>query len=227
MGWVKPRRQQGLTLVQVSVVLVAAVLIVVVATVSWHLYKDWRAAGFRSDLSQMESWLWQFKDRKQRWPGDCDRDGIIGYEPPHSRIADEVPSRAADPDETACGHGDENHQDTVFSDLRLSGIVSSSSTNDELAAHRFGGHFLVGSGAAEGTLHNVIVAYRVPTWAAWRLDRYYDGVEGGDAGRIRRWDAGVSGGPWPKDAESDEKVAVAFFFDKPLPAKDDQDESAD
>lgn len=75
----RPRKQQGFTLVEMSVVLVLAGLLVAAVTAGQELVNTAKARKAVNDIVTLESQLQLYAQAKGRFPGDCDADGVIDY----------------------------------------------------------------------------------------------------------------------------------------------------
>jgi prepilin-type N-terminal cleavage/methylation domain-containing protein len=73
------RKQQGFTLVEMSVVLVLAGLLVAAVTAGQELINTAKAKKAVNDLVALDSQLQLYAQAKGRFPGDCDADGVIDY----------------------------------------------------------------------------------------------------------------------------------------------------
>jgi len=73
------RKQQGFTLVEMSVVLVLAGLLVAAVTAGQELVNTAKAKKAVNDIVALESQLQLYAQAKGRFPGDCDADGVIDY----------------------------------------------------------------------------------------------------------------------------------------------------
>lgn len=214
--------QRGFTLVELAVVLVVIGIILGAVLKGQELVNNAKGKRLQNDLKALESMMWTYYDRKGRWPGDCNADGLIQYPPANALAPVVTMSDDADPTKDGCGDNGSGAEtgNAPFSDMRASGVAPTETPNVSLARHVANGPFQIGmadDSAGSGAQANVIVAYNVPTWMAKMIDAYIDGNEAGQAGRIRRWDVSVTGGPWPSEGENDKPVALAYFFDRPMP----------
>lgn len=73
------RKQQGFTLVEMSVVLVLAGLLVAAVTAGQELVNTAKAKKAVNDIVALESQLQLYAQAKGRFPGDCDADGVIDF----------------------------------------------------------------------------------------------------------------------------------------------------
>jgi len=73
------RKQRGFTLVEMSVVLILAGLLVAAVTAGQDLINTAKAKKAVRDISTLSSQLHLYAQSKGRLPGDCDADGVIDY----------------------------------------------------------------------------------------------------------------------------------------------------
>jgi len=217
----QPNRQSGFSLIELAVVLVIIGIILGAILKGQDLINSSKVKKVQSDMSSIETMLWSYYDRKGRWPGDCDIDGLVGFQPVNAvSPAAALDNSATDPSTISCDAATPaEDQNTAFADLRAAKLAPTSTVNAQLASHMANGVFNIGyaDDTTNGLQANVIVAYDVPAWMAKMMDVSTDGQEDGATGRIRRWDSGVNGGTWPTTALDESSVAVAYYYDKILP----------
>jgi len=219
-GWKLQERQKGFTLVNVAALVVSSGVAFGVAVQGPDMLDAAKYERFQQDLSQMENVVWDYKTNTKRWPGDCNQDGVISYQPQHKVSSDVSPehfvSETSSAASEACqrlGTGTES-VNASFADLRLSGLTDDVS-NRVISKHSLGDFFQIGHAQFSQTRSaNVIVAYGIPASVARYVDNQWDGSESGQQGRIRRWDTQADGATWP---EGDQKVSLAYYFDQKLP----------
>jgi hypothetical protein len=148
-------------------------------------------------------------------PGDCNGDGVIGYGiGPGATGTGLSFTSNTDPTIDSCANStiSETDPNRAFADLRVQRVLSYSQPNRNLARHVFNDYFVIGTIASGGKNYNAIVIYGIPAWAAKMIDVSIDGSADGAAGRVRRYD--VTGwSDWPDDANNDQVVSLAYFFD--------------
>ena len=217
----KLHRQHGFTLVELAVVLVIIGIILGAVLKGQELINNSKAKSLQSNLKSIETMMWSYYDRKGRWPGDCDINGIIGYTPDNAVSSTNALSTSSDPTAETCSAATPvENQNTTLAELRASRIAPYDTPNNVFASHVSDGVFQVGSvddSAGSGEIVNAIVAYRVPSWMAKVIDVSIDGKEDGEVGRVRRWDTAVAGATWPTEAADDQMVALTYMFDRVLP----------
>jgi prepilin-type N-terminal cleavage/methylation domain-containing protein len=156
------RKQKGFTLVEMSVVLVLAGLLVAAVTAGQELINTAKAKKAVNDIVSLESQLQLYAQAKGRFPGDCDADGVIDYAADATSRADEdnndraneyafvstyptIPANGADAvlETDACALSGTGADSTVvtnddnanvwLNDLKVAGFVSDSAVNRKLA----------------------------------------------------------------------------------------------
>ena len=220
-NWQLKQRQRGFTLVNIAALVVSSGVAVGVAVQGGEILSSAKYDSFYKELTQIENVVWDYKLANKRWPGDCNQDGLIGYQPLNSVEAAATEGHAvsdvSNAEVEACKPYSEGVEsvNASFSDLRVSGLLNSNS-NLSIAKHSMGDFFQIGQAqSTDGkSAANVIVAYGVPADVARYVDESWDGDAAGDKGRIRRWDVQAAGGKWPAGQQ---KVALAYYFDKKLP----------
>ncbi len=72
------RNERGFTLIELSIVLVIIGIIIGAVLKGQDLIQNARNKKFINDVKKWEIALWAYEDRKGRFPGDSNKDGIIG-----------------------------------------------------------------------------------------------------------------------------------------------------
>ena len=220
---VRPLGGRGFTLVEMAVGLVILVLLFAAVVKGRDLIDHSHNKRMLGSLKALETAIWEYRDALERWPGDCDGDGVIGYRPVDGVDAGlALDAKLVDPLSLSCDAAateDPEHKDTAFADLRLHQVLRQKTPNAVLARHPAGGLMHIGSlqDASSGESTNLIVLYHVTVATARYLDRHLDGSEDGRRGRLRRWDSspGNLGIAWP--AQDERLVAVSYQFENTLP----------
>jgi prepilin-type N-terminal cleavage/methylation domain-containing protein len=156
------RKQKGFTLVEMSVVLVLAGLMVAAVTAGQELINTAKAKKAVNDVVSLASNLQLYTQAKGRFPGDCDADGVIDYDAGATSRLDTdnneraeayafistyptIPANGADAEEVtdACALAGDTTNNTVvtnddnanvwLNDLKVAGFVSDSAVNRKLA----------------------------------------------------------------------------------------------
>ncbi|MEK6749154.1 MAG: hypothetical protein AABY83_08110 [Pseudomonadota bacterium] len=197
----------------IAVIVVCALVILLVGFKGGDMLALMQGKRLLRELKAVENALWEYKDKKRYWPGDCDRDGKFAYLPEHVVQASVQLSPAVVPKNESCqSEFAEEDQNSIFSDLRMARLWVYGAPNNVAAKHTGGGVFHVGSAQLATGKVNVMVVYNVTVRLAKMLDVQLDGAADGRQGRIRRWDEKAAGTSWPGD--DDQRVAAAFFFDQ-------------
>ncbi len=209
------KNMKGFTLVELAIVLVIIGIILGAVLKGQELIKNAKAKRVENDLKGLEAMIWTFYDRKHYFPGDCNQNGIIGYNAPNNTTGG-TPSTNTDPTADYCASTTtgEYNVNRSFSDLRVARIASYEEPNSSLAKHAYNGWFNIGYDTVSGTNYNAIFVYGIPAWMAKMIDVSIDGVEEGTKGRVRRHDTGDGGDTWPSDSNNNQLVSIAYYFEK-------------
>lgn len=216
-------QRKRLNLFTVAVTVVCTGLMLGAAVKGNTLISNLQYQGFYEELRSMEDRAWSFKSQLSYWPGDCDRDGIIGHQP-QNRLSDQLsvnnyPSREHYQISDSCiGIKKLESVNASFSDMRRAGFLDLRQSNEDVSSHQLGGifqfgHSLIGQNNEPA---NVIVAYGVPVSIARSIDSAMDGKVDGEHGRVRRFDEQAGGSQWP-GIGNQQTVTLAYYFDQKLP----------
>ena len=231
--------QKGFTLVELSVVVLIAGLLLMAVMKGQTMLENARAQKLLNDVKQVEMLLGQFENAKGRLPGDCDRNGLIDYS-----LADlggtagadygltDNADRAAQYDYSGgdlsttgalggalrfCPDTGVASADTIsananlwINDLRAAGTISRATTNRLFAKHVAEDFVFVGSVAINGELFNAITIANVPTLMAKKVAVNLNGSESlSSRGQLRRLKAASA------------EISAADAFDDAWPANND------
>lgn len=212
---IRVRSERGFTLVELAIVLVIIGIILGAVLKGQEQINNAKVKRIQNDIKGFEAMLWTFYDRKNYFPGDCNQDGLIGYNAPNN-ITGDTPSNNTDPTADYCASitTGENNVNRAFSDMRVANVAPYGQPNILLAKHAYNGYFHIGYATVGGTNYNAIFIYGIPAWMAKMIDVSIDGVENGAEGRVRRHDTGDGGAAWPGDNANNTLVALAYFFDR-------------
>jgi prepilin-type N-terminal cleavage/methylation domain-containing protein len=212
--------QQGFTLIEMAIVLVIIGLILGAVLKGQELIGNAKVKKLQQQfINGLDGFIWGFYDRKGRFPGDCNNNGLIGYALPNGVAAPyAVPAVSTNQNPTAAGEycqttATAENQNVPFGDLRSQGFLSPNATNQELTRFTgFGTQTEVRIGTANA--RNAIVVYNIPSYAAQMIDASIDGAENATSGRLRAWDAATAGlgGAW--QTNKDQLVHIVYYFDR-------------
>ncbi len=207
------RGEKGFTLVELAIVLVIIGIILGAVLKGQELMNNAKAKRIQNDMQGFEAMIWTYYDRKGRYPGDCNGDGVYAYNPPNLTIGTATPpSNNATPTGDYCALSTTTEGiNTPFSDLRVSRVAPQGTPNVTLARHQYNDFYKIGTTT---TGVNIIVVYGVPAWLAKMIDVSIDGTESGTAGRLRNYSTAPAGSAWPADTANDQIVSIAYFFEK-------------
>ncbi len=207
-------KHKGFTLVELAIVLVIIGIILGSILKGQELIKNAKVKRMINDMRSLEAMIWTYYDRKKRFPGDCNQNGIIGFNAPNDTVG-AIPSDNIDPTIDDClASSDENNVNRAFSDLRVTRIAPYSKPNIILAKHINNGFINIGYSTINGINYNVIVIYNIPAWMARAIDSTIDGTENGLVGLVRRHDTQDGGAIWPSEENGNQPVSLEYYFDQ-------------
>ncbi len=204
--------EKGFTLVELAIVLVIIGIILGAVLKGQELINNAKVKRIQRDLKGLEAMLWTYYDRKNFFPGDCNQDGIIGFNALNN-VTGTIPSNNTDPTVDNCSAGGDDDVNRAFSDMRTARVAPYQQPNVVLAKHAANGFFNIGYDTVAGVDYNAIFVYNIPAWMAKMIDVSIDGIEDGTAGRVRRHDTIDGGDLWPPDTQNDTLVCLAYYFD--------------
>ena len=238
-----PRRvQRGLYLLEIAIGMAVVGVLVGMALQSQEVVEQYRQTQFVSRVQNLLSKLSSHRQTWGRWPGDCNRDGLIDpafnnpatlpeldYAVPVSQTA--AASSTATyvlgntcPTSTLTPFGDSN---VAYNELRLASLVRSGETNRKAADHGLGGEMHLGTldvNSGQTYLedkYNALVLTEVPIVAARRLAIAINGQDGSASNRhrVRRSTTlGSFDDAWTASGETElKRITVVIFFDRVPP----------
>lgn len=210
------RSSEGFTLVELAIVLVIIGIILGAILKGQALIDNARIKRVENDMRGLEAALWTFFDRYNRFPGDCDRNGLIDASTYNNRGALDN-----NPDVLFCTTPTNNgDKDTPWAELKATRILSRGADNRDLARNAFGGTFYIGSAHnGHGAYVNAIAVADIPCFVAKAIDASIDGALDSGSGRIRVLtganvfsDTSDSDNPWANYCSDNEDALVDIIY---------------
>lgn len=218
-------------------------ILVLMVLKSQEVLEQYRQGEFLNRVRTLEANLKAYRTTYGRWPGDCNRDGLIDYEFVGVSMLEAVetfdyalPSTltAAANSEAAYAPGNTCPTSTMapwrkvnvpYNELKLGGQLSAGETNRKAASHGLGGSAFLGAFPINPaltnseSLFNAIVLTRVSISSARRLAVAIDGSDGSasNRNRVRRANDTLTSFSlvWTAAGETENKtITVAIFFDR-------------
>ncbi|MCX7857668.1 MAG: prepilin-type N-terminal cleavage/methylation domain-containing protein [Deltaproteobacteria bacterium] len=211
------RKEKGFTLVELAIVLVIIGIILGAILKGTELINNAKVKRLQNDLKGIEAAMWTYYDRQGRMPGDCDRNGIIGFGLTVGTSGSGLGyTTTATPTADYCATPAtaETNANRAWSDMRVQRVLSYATPNTDLARHNFNDFFAIGSIISGANSYNAIVVYGIPAWAAKMIDTAIDGSADGTAGRVRNFSTSATGTTWPADTLNDQIVSLIYYFDR-------------
>jgi prepilin-type N-terminal cleavage/methylation domain-containing protein len=233
--------QRGFTLIEIAVVLALLGILAAISFKSQELIEQYRQSQFVTGVRILQANLNAYRTTYGRWPGDCNRDGLIDHVfISSSQLSNDVydygvPSTLTEAatSSTAYALGMLCPASTLapyeklnvpFNELKWGGQTPSGEPNRKSASHAMGGFAFAGTFNINPALtntedrFNAIVLTHVPIAAARRLAVAVDGADGAAANlnRVRRSDDLFTFAPlWTAAGETEAKlISVVLFFDR-------------
>lgn len=233
--------QRGFSLVEFAVVLALVGVMVAIGFKSQELMEQYKQSQFVTGVRLLQSNLSAYRTATGRWPGDCNRDGLMDhvfinttelvgdaydYAVPSSLTpaADASASYALGKVCPAATFEPFDKLNVPFNELKRGGQTPTGEPNRKSAIHTMGGFAFLGTFAINANQSNTeshfnaLVLTDVPITAARRLATAVDGNDGTAANlnRVRRSDDLITFAPkWTATGETDDKrITVVLFFDR-------------
>lgn len=231
--------QRGLYLVEVAIGLAVIGLLTAMALKSQEVIEQYRQGQFVTRVQTLVTQLDTHRQTWGRWPGDCNRDGLID---PAFNSTDTLPALdyAIPTSLTPAVSSDATYSlgntcplttltpfgtsNVAYNELRLAGLVRSGETNRKAGDHGLGGQMHLGTlDVNSGTAYledkyNALVLTEVPTVAARRLAVAINGQDGSASNRhrVRRSTSLGSFDPaWTASGETElNRITVVVLFDR-------------
>ena len=214
------KAQKGFTLVELSVVVLVAGLMLTAVMKGQSMLEGARAQKLLNDVKNVEALVGQFENQKGRLPGDCDRNGMVDYNlngvgytlagnAARAALYDYTGGAlataattggeplAACPDVAALTEVEANTNRWI-NDLRNANVISRNTTNRLFAKHVAEDFIFLGTWAGStisgGETFNAITVANVPVAMAKRILSSVNGSEvDSDSGQIRVLDSAAAG----------------------------------
>lgn len=239
-------RQRGLSLVELAIGMAILGVVAGLAFRSQELMEQYQQAQFVNKVQNLKAQIASYRSAQGRWPGDCNRDGLMDptfvdatvlstlnsfdYDSP-ARLSPATSSDAAYALGTVCPASTLTPFDNInvaYNELKLGGLLRAGEPNRKAASHGLGGFMYLGTfdtGVGTTTLEqrfNALVLTNVPIAAARRLAVALDGFDGSASNQhqVRRTDDFQSFAPlWTASGETElTRISVAVFFDRLPPS---------
>lgn len=206
------RNEGGFTLVELAIVLVIIGIILGSVLKGQDLVNNAKAKRVVSDSQAMSALAYTFFDRYGRFPGDCNRSGVINY----AVTGAETPATfgAAIPPAGFCAGAGAVATDQ-WSDL-IAAQLQPAAAGQTLALNTFNDAKFYAQITIAGRPYNAIFMMQIPCYAAKMLDVNLDGAEDAGLGVIRQ----LTGAAVPNAttawvcATEDTPVNAAYLFDR-------------
>lgn len=235
------RLQRGFTLVEIAVVIALLGVLTAISLKAQELVEQYRQTQFVTGVRVLQANLNSYKTTYGRWPGDCNRDGLVDYVFLDATLLlsdlyeygiPSILSAAADatttyasgllcPASTLTAYDPNN---VPFNELKWGGQTPTGEPNRKAASHSMGGFAFLGTFNINPTVDysedrfNAIVLTEVPIVAARRLAVAIDGSDGSAANlnRVRRSDDLLTfEALWTAADETElKRITVVVFFDR-------------
>lgn len=233
--------QRGFTLVEIAVVLALLGALTAITFKSQELVEQYRQSQFVTSVRVLQANLNAYKTTYGRWPGDCNRDGLLDHTFLNPTLLTNdlydygIPSSlsaAANASTTyalgmLCPASTLAPFDPInvpFNELKWGGQTPSGEPNRKAASHNLGGFAFLGTFNINPSINNsedrfnAIVLTEVPIVVARRLAVALDGSDGSAANlnRVRRSDDLMTfEALWTAADETElKRITVVVFFDR-------------
>lgn len=239
------RLQKGLGLLEFALVLVLLGVVAAMVLQGSNAMEGFQQSRFVQRVRTLEAHLQAFHSTQGRWPGDCNRDGLVdyGFVDAASLSAGAldygIPSALAQASSASSSYtlglvcpavslAPFAQINVPFNELKWVGQTPAGEPNRNMVNHGMGGFAYLGSFSIVAGSNrieekfNAMVLTHVPVNAARALAVAIDGADGSASNRqrVRRTDDMLTFAPlWTASGETqDKKVTVVVFFDRIPPA---------
>lgn len=236
--------QRGFTLVEVAVVLALLGVLTAITFKSQELVEQYKQTQFVTSVRVLQANLNAYRTAYGRWPGDCNRDGLLDHAfLDISLLTNDVYDYGIPTALTAAASASTTYAlgmlcpattlapfdpiNVPFNELKWGGQTPSGEPNRKSASHAMGGFAFLGAFNINPAINNTedrfnaLVLTQVPIQAARRLAVALDGADGPAANlnRVRRSDDLATFAPlWTAADETElKRITVVVFFDRMPP----------
>ncbi len=213
--------RKGFTLIELAIVLVIIGIIIGAILKGQELINNARAKRLQNDMRGLVAMMWTFSDRYGRFPGDCNRDGLVDVNVSVAGLPyDNNPSVGfCNPNTPSATATD---PDQWLAELKKAKILGSDADNRDLARHLFSGYFIMAQVSPNtGTKKfNGLIMTDVPCFAAKMIDSSVDNTLNSAAGRIRVVNASSlvftnnGSGNYSSCTTEDTPIDIVYLWDK-------------
>ena len=206
--------KKGFTLVELAIVMVIIGILIGAILKGQQLINNARVKRLQNDMRGLEAAMWSFYDRYGRFPGDCNRDGLID-----ATVYNAPGSVNNSPSTGFCrSTSTDTDPDRPYAELKAARLLSSSAHNRDLARNVFNGAFYLGRAQYGGVYYNVIAIVDIPCFAAKSIDTAVDGSLDAGAGRIRELTSTYTfrhgSNSWTSCTSEDKPIDIVYLIDK-------------
>lgn len=235
------QRQKGFSLIEIGLALAVAGVLLGITMKSQELLEQNRQSQFVTHVQTLVSNARAHRSALGRWPGDCDRDGLIDNTfatlpaAPGLDLEYVTPTLLAAAASASATYAIGNtcplsamqpfaNANVPFNELKLAGITPAGEPNRKSANHGLTGFAYLGtfetaSAASVEQRFNAVLIVDVPLQAARRLATAIDGHDGtaANTGRVRRpkSDLHTFEALWSDGGATElTKITAVVFFDR-------------
>jgi len=240
------RSQQGFGLLEFAMVLALLGVLGSMVFKASELMETYQQSRFVHSVRTLASAAQSFHSLQGRWPGDCNRDGLVDYRFVSSASLEGgslldygIPAALAQASSASASYSlglvcppaslaPFANANVPLNELKWAGQLAVGEPNRKLANHGMGGFAYLGTFqtvAGTGQIDdrfNALVLTHVPVNAARALAAAVDGSDGsaGNLNRVRRTDDMITFATlWTASGETQDRlVSVVYFFDRMPPA---------
>jgi len=223
------RLSRGFTLVELAIVLVIIGIILGAILKGQDLINNARIKRTLNDIRGLEAVVWSFYDRYGRFPGDCNKDGIIDANYVGNGGEALLMNVDNNPASGFCtSTAPDFEPDRPFAELKQAQLLSADADTRDIVKSAFG-YLQLFSVTNDTVTVNAIVVKNVPCYVARAIDIAIDKTEDAGSGRIRAFNFGDGtnkvvddantkwvGGTGTNCGAEDDNTTIVYLFDKQL-----------